>query len=120
MDNREFKITSEGKEDFALSIKIAFGKYNKATGYMVKDNTLVFFWGSSNENAIPLPYPMGSTQATEFAWGWLELNEPTEKEPSHDGDNGKGFTVYCDFWGHVMKNSYAFVGIKPEWAWYGK
>jgi hypothetical protein len=72
--------------------------------------------------ANKLPYPMGWKEAADLAWGWL-LNQPKEKYTDyldHDGSNGKGFLIYNEGWGHVAGSHYAFLGVKPVWAWYGK
>lgn len=72
--------------------------------------------------ANKLPYPMAWKEAADLAWGWL-LNQPKEKYQEyldHDGSNGKGFRVYNEDWGHVAKSHYAFLGVLPVWAWYGK
>lgn len=121
MDNKQFDITAEDKEEFILSMKIAFGtRYpHKAVAYLIKDGILILFW-HKHKDAIDLLYPMDVNETVEFVWGWLQKTAPAEREPDHDGDNGKGFRVFCDMWGHVKSYSSAFVGIRPEWAWYGK
>ena len=40
------------------------------------------------------------------------------KEPDHDGDNGKGWRVYVEDWGHSRHQS--MCAIEPAWAMYGK
>ncbi len=72
--------------------------------------------------ATKLPFPMDWKASSDLAWGWLG-NQPKEKYEDyidHDGSNGKGFLVYNEDWGHVAKSHYAFLGVKPVWAWYGK
>lgn len=119
MDNRVFSITSEGDKDFELAMKIAFSRNNKAVGYLVKDNVLIFYWVKSDD-MIPLPYEMDVSQATEFSKGWLKSVKPSQREPDHDGDNEIGFSVWCESWGHVNSDYKAFVAIEPIWAMYGK
>ena len=72
--------------------------------------------------ANKLPYPMGWQAAADLAWGWL-TNQPEESYKDyldHDGSDGKGFKVYNEDWGHVAGSHYAFLGVLPVWAWYGK
>lgn len=63
---------------------------------------------------------MNVEKVTEFAWGCLESNKPTAKEPDHDGDNDKGFRLFTESWGQVFGEYQAFVAIEPIWAMYGK
>lgn len=121
MDNRQINITSEGKSDFELAMKLIAGN-NKATAYRIHNNHLVFYWciSSTCTTAIPFPYALDVQQMTEFAWGWLQVNKPTESEPDHDGDNHPGFMVFNEDWGHVFNQWEAFAAITPIWAMYGK
>ncbi len=119
MDNRVIDIQSEGYGDFQLAMKLAFGGRKTTIGYRIYQNGICLYW-SESEKMISLPYQMNLDQATEFCWGWLLANKPTAKEPDHDGDNGKGFKVYNEAWGHVFSEWQAFVAIEPIWAMYGK
>lgn len=119
MDNKTFKITNEGKDAFALAMKLAISGHKKIVGYRVADDELVLYWTAS-EKCIPFPYEFNTEQATEFAWGWLEANKPKTPQPDHDGDNKPGFHVYCEAWGHVKAEWQAFVAIGSIWAMYGK
>lgn len=120
MDNRQISIQAEGKADFELALRLASGRH-KAIGYRVHDGSLVFYWtGSDTSKMIPFPYEMDIQQMIEFAWGWLLKNKPVGPEPDHDGDNGEGFKVYNEDWGHVFNEWQAFVAITPIWALYGK
>lgn len=119
MDNRQITVKAEGKESFDLAMKLAFTTYKEAVGFMVKDNTLVFYW-CDYEAATKLPFKMKFQDAINFAWAWLESTPVSTKQPDHDGDNEKGFMVYNDSWGHVFNAYQAIIGITPIWAMYGK
>lgn len=119
MDNRKITIKAEGKESFDLAMQLAFKTHNKAKGYLVQDNTLVFYW-CDYDKAVKLPFEMKVQDAINFAWAWLENTPPSTGEPDHDGDNYKGFMVYNDSWGHVFNAYQAIIGITPIWAMYGK
>lgn len=119
MDNRQITVKAEGKDSFDLAMRLAFKKFTKAKGYQVKDNTLVFYWADYKE-MTKLPFEMKVEDAINFAWAWLENTPISTKQPNHDGDNGKGFMVYNDSWGHVFNAFEAIIGITPIWAMYGK
>lgn len=136
MDNRHISVQSEGRTAFDLAFQLLFDNCpgKKATHYLEHPTAgFLLLWHEDNvrhENgtayvtlpANKLPYPMGWKEAADLAWGWL-LNQPKEKYEDaldHDGSNGKGFVVYNEYWGHVAKSHYAFLGVKPVWAWYGK
>lgn len=121
MNNRRIDISAEGKKDFELAIQLSMGKYEKFTtkGYRVFENKLVLYWTKSQQS-IELPYEMNIDETINFVWGWLQKTPPIEQEPDHDGDNGKGFRIFNDFWGHVFGEYQAFIAIEPIWAMYGK
>lgn len=119
MDNRQLMIKAEGKDCFDLAMRLAFNTYKKAKGYVVIDNTLVFYW-ADYEKAIKLPFEMKVEDAINFAWAWLENTPCSTNEPDHDGDNGKGYMVFNESWGHVFNAYEAIIGITPIWAMYGK
>lgn len=79
---------------------------------------LVLYWHESS-NQLKLPFPLDADGAVSFIHSWLK-NADYGGEPDHDGDNGRGFYMFTDYWGHVCGNHYAIVGIMPEWAMYGK
>lgn len=63
---------------------------------------------------------MDLDETINFVWGWLEKTSPLTSEPDHDGDNGKGFFIFNESWGHVFGEWQAFIAIEPIWAMYGK
>lgn len=136
MDNRHISVQSEGRVAFDLAFQLLFDNCpgKKATHYFEHPNSgFLLLWHEDNfhlgttsepnkQPANKLPYPMGWKEAADLAWGWL-LNQPKEKYEQyldHDGSNGKGFLIYNEDWGHVAGSHYAFLGVKPVWAWYGK
>jgi hypothetical protein len=121
MDNREIDIQSEGEYDFKLAMQLATANNKKAVGYSLEleGSTMVLYW-SKHEKMIPLPYSMDSAEITSFVWGWLQKTKPLGARPDHDGDNGEGFRVYNEAWGHVFHRWEAFIAITPIWAMYGK
>ena len=124
MDNRQIDIRSEGEADFKLAMQIATNKYNglKTVGYSIEleGSTMVLYWSNKHEKMIQLPYEMDAKEITDFVWGWLQKTKPIGPAPDHDGDNGHGFRVYNEAWGHVMHRWEAFIAITPIWAMYGK
>ena len=116
MDNFHFDMTSQG----ASTLKTALSLFDqrKVTGYSTDGAKLVLYW-SESPNATALPYPMTQKQAADFALGWLE-HADYGREPDHDGSNGKGWRLYCEDWGFVDGDHYAFAAIQPVWAMYGK
>jgi hypothetical protein len=118
MDNFHIDITSEGEAHLRAALDIAFRGQRHAIGYYVKDGTLIFCWAEHKE-AIKLPFKMDSKRATDFTVAWLSEVD-YGKQPDHDGDNGKGWRVFNEAWGHVGGYWQAFVAIQPQWAMYGK
>lgn len=133
-DNFHFDMTGVPLAD-ALKIAFCGSPGNKAVGWSVLDaddtetvegqhghtssrKRLVLFWHESG-GGTPLPAPMDAEAAIPFIKAWL-AEADYGKQPDHDGDNGKGWRIYNEAWGHVARNHYAFVAIEPEWIMYGK
>ncbi len=147
MDNFRVDITSEG--DLAPAMALAFSGHRHATGYAVREpvvgarwpddecakhphlwrswkteprpRRLVFYWSNSERRAdiVALPFKLDAVGAADFARRWL-AEEDFGNEPDHDGDNGKGWRIYNEGWGHVDGDWSAFVAVAPAWAMYGK
>lgn len=146
MDNRTLDIVSEGDAPLGLALKLAWSNASggKATHYKIAKlhehveyfgqptsrhhvvsrespdgtPTLILLW-HEEKGALPLPYPMELDEAIPFVIGWLK-KAPYGEQPDHDGDNGAGWRVYTEAWGHVAGHAYAIVGVQPAWAMYGK
>ena len=118
MNNFHFDMTSKGAVTLKKALALFNPPGNKVEAYKVDGKRLVLYWLKS-EDATPLPYPMTLDQAADFAAGWLE-HADYGHEPDHDGDNGKGWRLYCESWGQVGSNHRAFAAVEPVWAIYGK
>lgn len=127
MDNFQLDVRSCVKRHFEEALQIAFDAApgQKATHYKItKKHGFILYWGGNGAKDItPFPYEMSCKEAIPFIWGWLQKVDYEDYEkPYDDGDvqNEKGFRIFNEMWGHVDSNSYAFVAIKPAWAWLGK
>lgn len=131
-DNCKLQIVGDDKEYFETAMKLAFALCpgGKAVGYAVSgSHGLILYWHRevSNNNIVPFPFPMQCDEASVMVWGWLKsVNYADFKYPheicclDHDGDNGTGYMIYNEEWGHVNGDSYAFIAIRPAFVWYGK
>jgi len=147
MDNLQIDITCEGDAGILKALEIIWpaacpgGKaiqfivdkfstevtYNgqptsRHSSQLVRDKdgvpTLILLWNKERDSQ-PLPYPLDLKQSAEFIRGWL-LSTDYGREPDHDGDNGKGWRIFTEGWGHVNGCVYAIVGVQPVWAMYCK
>jgi len=127
MDNFHFDLTAESDALLRDAMKIAFSKHTRATHYMVwPEKGLVFFWTKPDPKdqvgapePVAFPFTMDPIGAADFASRWLaETTYP--KEPDHDGDNGKGWRLYNESWGHIGNYWSAMIAVQPVWAMYGK
>lgn len=146
MDNRSIDLTSEGHEALSLALKLMWDSVpggfathfkivklratnvywgNPTSHHEVRlepDDTgvptLILFWTAAS-GAEQFAYPHDLERTNEFVKGWLKSVE-YGPEPDHDGDNGKGWRVFTDFWGQIAGASSSIVGIQPAWAMYGK
>ncbi len=146
MDNRTIDVVSEGNEDLALALRIIWASApgGKATHYKVlklKEKvtyfnkpttshytnleeskggvpTLVLLWHEEHGSQA-FPFGIDVHLATDFVKGWLAQVD-YGREPDHDGDNGKGWRVFTESWGHVAGHIYTVVAVQPAWAMYGK
>ncbi len=80
---------------------------------------LVLFWLERKDISHPLPAKLGPEAVEPFVRAWLD-GADYGPQPDHDGDNGKGFRVYNEAWGHVAGDNGAFVAIEPVWLMHGK
>lgn len=145
MDNRTLDVVSEGDKALAMALTLIWPNAagGKATHYRTATlaeqvtysgnpttmhhsqlvpspegkETLILLWSAERE-AQPLPYPLDLEGAIQFVKGWLK-NASYGQKPGHDGDNGFGFRVFTEQWGHVAGYHYGIAGIQPAWAMYG-
>ncbi len=108
-------LPREGGSDVPLCVHSSREVKEMERGHL----TLMLLWTDSKD-AIPLPFEMDLDETIEFVRGWLKKKGDAGPEPDHDGDNGKGWRVFTDEWGHVGECSYAICGIQATWAMYGK
>lgn len=102
-------------------------KDGQTTGHsekMVEDQskgvpTLILFWHEERGN-VPLPFPLGLDETIQFVQNWLKVTDMPGRPPDHDGNNGMGWCIFTEGWGHVAGSHYAIVAIQPAWAMYGK
>jgi hypothetical protein len=66
-----------------------------------------------------LPFTLDAAGAADFAARWL-AEADYGKQPDHDGDNGRGWRLYNESWGHVDGHFSAIIAVAPNWAMYGK
>jgi hypothetical protein len=118
MDNRQINLQLCEKKEFEIAMRLAVNEH-KTIGYRIEKGILVLYWANSPKAQI-LPYEMDVLEITNFAWGWLEKNQPDTKKPDFDGDAVKGFRIYNESWGHVFDEWQAYIAIQPIWALYGK
>lgn len=122
MDNFTVSIESEGRAHFERALSFFFDHVpgSKVLGYRVSEKKgLILYWSRPKGIFAEFPYEMNLGDAVNFAWGWIE-KVAYPPQPDHDGDNGKGFVIYNEDWGHVDGEWEAFVAIAPVWAMYGK
>lgn len=124
MDNFQFDMTSEGAETLRKALSF-FRCADAVTGYRVEETALkagrprlILYWSKSARSTQVL-YPMKFAQTAEYVLGWLAQAD-YGPQPDHDGDNGKGWRLYNEAWGHVDGEWQAFAAIEPVWAMYGK
>ena len=125
MDNRHFDIIDEsGLHEW---VKCCIGD-RTAVGWSTHERTeadpqrIVFYEFEAPEvkGYAPLPFAAGGEHLAFLIEGWLQAKACYGKEPEHDGDNGRGFRLYNEGWGHVDGNWQAFMAVSPAWAMYGK
>lgn len=135
MDNFSINLTAESKETLLKALEIIFNHNapgGKAVAWKetkIESNPewiganptrplLILLW-HKDQDSIKLPSPLNVRGACELIQNWLN-EQDYGHEPDHDGDNGKGFRLFCDHWGHVEGEHYAIIGVTPAWAMYGK
>jgi len=140
MDNFKIDITCEKTKPLHDALSIIMTQHGVLRGYRIdkgksgKPRMILFWMEDSSMTPFPFEVSRGDRpQRTGFLrdttdrlpWlvemieGWLS-NVEYGKQPDHDGDNGRGWRVYTEAWGHVDDNSHTACAIEPEWAWHGK
>lgn len=122
MDNFHLDLTSKGQNTLRQAMQLFNNRASKVAGYRVcPERGMILYWCASRngDDVTMLPFKMTLEQAADFAYQWLQEAD-YGTEPDHDGDNEKGFRLYCEGWGHVNNDYSAFAAVKPAWAMYGK
>ncbi len=149
MDNRIISIQSEGQAAFNKAIDLlidgaAGGKmshyaivepgkeyfFNGGSDTKVKGsqaNTLVLFWSEPSNSTWKLQASLQEMRMRpdgikHFGWEWL-VNQTKRDLHLKDTDvslGSQGFLAFCEDWGHVANDPYAFAAIRPIYSWYGK
>lgn len=109
----------------ALELSIAQSGCKKVEGYRLDPKLgLVLYW-ADHPDATKFPFTLSGASLLSFVLDYFNsrpLCEATgwDKNADHDGDNGPGWRVYCEDWGHIGGHWQAFLAIKPAFMWYGK
>lgn len=105
----------------ALDIAFWHAPSQKAWGYKSTPKKLTFAWHTSaGEGFAPFVTPINAEQAIEIVKSWSAEVADYGVQPDHDGENDKSWRIFCEGWGHVDHNHYAFAAVEPYWAQYGK
>lgn len=125
-DNFHIDITNSGDLTKAMEIAFEGAAGGKAEAYAIDPKKgLVFLWHKAEPRTVSetivfnLPFKLDATGAADFAKRWL-AEQDYGQQPDHDGDNGEGWRLYNETWGHVEGYTYGFVAVKPAWIMYGK
>jgi len=142
MDNRILNIngplhdpiTASDLEKLTQALRFAFiqNSYRQLSDIRVthytktKKSGLILLWGN-NGNCKELPCPLDFAGVVQLILNYLQSEEISsveckgwDRDADHDGDNGKGWRIFVEDWGHVEGNSCVICAIKPCFIWYGK
>ena len=129
-DNRIFNVNGTSEEFLGEVLGIALLQSNNRVEGWQKDpkRGVVLYWHAEGQKGVT-PF-LSEPTSKELARMILKsLAEPWAKDipmkdwdanADHDGDNELGWRVYCNDWGHIGDNAYAFLCVKPAFLWYGK
>lgn len=135
-DNRLFNVNGRSEEDLLSALRLVFniwGTNSKAVAWIADPQKgLVLCWHYDTETQYaskmaPFPAPMTADEVLPTVLAYLRSEEAGkvqldswEEDADHDGDNGPGWRVYLEDWGHVGHCQYAICAIKRVFLWYGK
>jgi hypothetical protein len=139
MDNRVFNVNGRGAKMLADTIRLAISeeclcgpiagwKKDPKKGFILYwfvDSPSVTSFPVSKERIDSFAALIVDSLEEDWAKGLLKKEceagvEDWDYECDHDGDNHLGWRAFCEDWGHVDHDAYAFLCIKPVWLWYGK
>jgi len=119
MDNFRVDVTSEGASSLFHLVVIIANHRKKIVGWREDaEKGLVFYWTEA-PGITKLLVPTDANRTADLILDWLS-SVPYPLEPEHDGDNGKGWRLYNEEWGHVGGEWQAAFAVQPVWAMYGK
>lgn len=105
----------------ALEIAFSSAPGGKAWGFKSTKDRLVFAWNSSaGDDFVPFVAPINAEQAIDIVRSWCSEVADYGTKPGWDGDSKESHRIFCEDWGHVDHNHYAFAAVEPYWAVYGK
>ena len=131
MNNRIFNVNGTGDDLLLKTLELAlmqeWGKPKTLDAWKIdKEKGLILYWHTV-ENTNPFPSPLNAQQLLPVVSGFLASEEAKQiicnkwdADCQHDGSNSLGWRVYCEDWGHIGRDHYAFIAIKPAYMWYGK
>jgi hypothetical protein len=133
IDNRVFKINGQGDEMLLAVLELAFAHQGGAlaVGWTADPKKgLILYWTSClDENVNEFPAKSSPNTILPLVVSWLAKDETWENnefdyswdmDMDHDGDNSRGWRVYCNDWGHIDRIRGAICAIKPAHMWHGK
>lgn len=127
-DNRIFNVNGESEAFLARTLSLVFAQSDfTAKGWVFdKKHGLILIW-SAVQKANPFPSALTAEQCLPFVLAWLKSDEAKtvectgwDEDFEHDGDNSRGWRVYCEDWGKVAGYDAAICAIKPAFIWHGK
>ncbi len=132
MSNRMFNVNGKEEDMLLSALQLVFkqASYNSrpCSGWSFhKEKGLILHWHYQREGINRFPASLDAKDCLPFVIAWLNSEEAKtvklerwEEYIDHDGDNGTGWRVYCEDWGHVGGYSSAICAIKSVALWYGK
>lgn len=133
-DNRLFNINGKSEEALLRTLELAFmihGNHTVAESWVMdKEKGLILLWyyrDDDSPRSNPFPAPLTATEVLPAVLAYLKSKEAGliqlerwEQDIDQDGENGPGWRVYLEDWGHVGNISCAICAIKRVFLWYGK
>ena len=132
--NRVFNINGAGDDMLLQLMRLAFDQSgdDSAVGCAIDNENGLVFLSYINQpkepkiNVFPIPYSVGT--CFKLVTEWLAREETWhaskltgwDADADHDGDNSRGWRMYCDDWGHIDGMEHAIIAIKPAYLWHGK
>ena len=126
--NRQFNVNGREDEQLLTALKLVFSQagWKGAKAFYNSPKGLVFQWHQSGEG-VSFPTPLNADEVFPMVKAWLKSKEAAaiklddwDENSDHDGHNEKGWRIFCEDWGYVGNDHYAFCCISPAYIWYGK